>query len=59
MVPYPTAGYAECYEPVTLIFVAKGTDHKQAAVSLAQALGELRERLAWFTDPINYSHWNR
>jgi hypothetical protein len=56
---YPTDRFADCYEPVALVFILKGTDHKEAAESLAQALGELRKRLAWFTDPMDYSNWNR
>jgi hypothetical protein len=59
MVPYPVDSLAEYYEPVALVFVAQGTDHNQARESLAQALGELGSRLAWFTDPMDYSHLNR
>jgi hypothetical protein len=59
MVPHTVNDFAECYEPVALVFVAQGTDHKQAKESLGQALGAFVHRLAWFTDPTSYSDMNR
>ena len=59
MVPYEVDSFAECYEPVALIFVAQGTVHRRARESLIQALGERGNRLAWCTGPAEYSHLNR
>lgn len=59
MVPYPVDRLAESYEPVALAFVAQGTDHQEARESLVESLGEQGSRLAWFTNPMDYSNWNR
>ena len=58
-VPYALDRIAECYEPVVLVFVVAATDHKAAIESLSDALGEMRGRLAWFTDPENYGYAQR
>lgn len=59
MVPYEADSFAECYEPVALIFVAQGTVHRQARESLSEALGEPESQLAWCTGPAEYSQLNR
>lgn len=59
MVPYPVDRLEESYEPVALAFVAQGTNHQEAKESLAKALGEQGSRLAWLTNPMDYSNWNR
>jgi hypothetical protein len=59
MVPYEVDSFAECYEPVALIFVAQGTVHRQARESLSEALGELESQLALCTGPAEYSQLNR
>jgi hypothetical protein len=56
-VPYQDLPNA--YEPVALVFVAKGTDHGPAIAGLRDALGEWPEQLAWFTDPLDFSNQNR
>lgn len=59
MVPYEVDSFAECYEPVALVFVAQGTVHQQARESLSEALGEPESQLAWCSGPTEYSQLNR
>lgn len=58
-VPFPTAGYEDCYEPVALAYVARGTPPKEAAEALFERLKEYHGRLNSFLDPDSYSFWNR
>jgi len=57
-VPY-IGKLSECYEPVALVFIEKGTNHALAYDSLSKAIGVLKDRLAYFTDPAKYSDMNR
>jgi hypothetical protein len=58
-VPYLGNDIGACYEPVALVFVAAATNHPLAFESLAQAVGELRARLAWLTNPTDYGYAQR
>jgi hypothetical protein len=58
IVPY-IGEFSECYEPAALVFVEKGTDHALAFDSLSKAIGVLKDRLSYFTDPDQYSDMNR
>ena len=57
--PFPVDQFEECYEPVALVYVARGTNHEAAARALFERLGELHSKLAWFDDPTTYSHYQR
>ena len=58
-VPFPLNGFEECYEPVALVYVAKGTDIESAVKALRTGLGTLQDKLAWFEHPDAYSYYQR
>ena len=54
MVPQSTENYAECYEPVALVYVAESTNMEQAALAIEGALSEFLTNLAWYLPPDIY-----
>jgi hypothetical protein len=59
MVPFPLNRYEESYEPVALVYVAKGTNLKTAGENLYERLSDFHDKLAWFCDPDTYSRCQR
>ena len=59
MVPFPTRGFAECYEPVALAYVAEGTNIEAAMKNLREGLSQFRDKLAWLEHPDAYSYYQR
>ena len=58
-VPFPADGFEERFEPVVLVYVAEGTNIKEAAKSLSDQLRDVGDKLACFESPDNYSYYRR
>jgi hypothetical protein len=49
----------ELYDPVALVYIARGTNREEAFESLSRAIDEHRGRLAYCCDTATYSYLNR
>jgi hypothetical protein len=58
-VPFPSEKYEDAFEPVALVYVARGTDLEAAARDLSDRLSEVLDRLVWFGDSEEYSSYQR
>ena len=58
-VPYPCERFEEQFESVALVFVATGTDLKEAAEDLARFIQSHVEILCCLEDPDTYSYRRR
>jgi hypothetical protein len=58
-VPFSLERFEDCYEPVALVYVAKGTTLETAAKALHTRLGPLLGKLAWFDHPDAYNYYQR